>query len=423
MTAHPGAGDLLIAAAVASFDMISGIKVIHRWLPRDDDISGNLVDVFKITLSNVHRQSEQAYAEAAVSTVEIQSLAWFVVNSIFILARKPRSIYYSVGLVFDTRAIPETPHFAEILIYWCRVLSRASKHCLIANVQLNSLSPLIENIIGELAIVAQNSIPRAPAFEIIPADNRLNFLLLTAHFQSQMTTVIEAGATKGSPALALKIGCFLAQFLLPFQRQLSSLALLPRPSRHLYLQLVEKQVRDRDEMILAFGKPVTWVMLTDRDDSPVIIWRCSGQEDQKLQDDYIEASVIGKLTGDDTSARIEELKRRTRKDPVVSPAPWATGTVTLINWVPKNARAAICEQQLGAMLRCAISIVAIVREKQVGSAGATVDQYEKEIQRALKLTGADWEMAFGVAQLYDRGIGGALDAGSKKGLARSLSSY
>jgi hypothetical protein len=77
------------------------------------------------------------------------------------------------------------------------------------------------------------------------------------------------------------------------------------------------------------------------------------------------------------------------------------------------------------MLRCAISIVAIVREKQVASAGATVDQYEKEIQRALKLTGngADWEMVFGVAQIYDRGIGGALDPGSKKGLARSLSSY
>jgi hypothetical protein len=239
-----------------------------------------------------------------------------------------------------------------------------------------------------------------------------------------MTTVIEVSAAKSSEVLAVKIGSFLAQFLLPFQRQLSTLAVLPRPSRHLYLQLIEKQARDRDEMILAFGKAVTWVVLNDRDDAPVTIWRCGGQpDDQRLHDEYIEASLIGKLTGDDTTVKIEELKKRTRKDQVVSPAPWATGTVSLINWVPKNAKAAICEQQLNAMLRCAISIVAIVREKQVASAGATVDQYEKEIQRALKLTGADWEMAFGVAQLYDRGIGGALDAGSKKGLARSLSSY
>jgi hypothetical protein len=100
------------------------------------------------------------------------------------------------------------------------------------------------------------------------------------------------------------------------------------------------------------------------------------------------------------------------------------GLSVLINWVPKGVQVAICEQQLEVMLRFAVSIVAIVRKKQLARAGATVNQYEKEIPRALKLTGngADWEMVFGLPQIYDRGIGGVLDAGSKKGLPRSLSS-
>jgi hypothetical protein len=93
---------------VTSFDWIEGfhitsrssqpshcsIKLAHRWYGQDDVDLRNLEEVFKITLSNVHRQPEQAYSEAAISTVEIQSLSWFIVNSIFII-RKTRSTYYS----------------------------------------------------------------------------------------------------------------------------------------------------------------------------------------------------------------------------------------------------------------------------------------------------------------------------------------
>jgi hypothetical protein len=84
-----------------------------------------------------------------------------------------------VGLIFNTKEIPEIPHFAEILIDWCKLFSRAVKHCLSANVQLNTLSFLTDLIVSELAVVAQNSIPKPPPFEISPADNRLNYLLRT----------------------------------------------------------------------------------------------------------------------------------------------------------------------------------------------------------------------------------------------------
>jgi hypothetical protein len=425
----PAPGDpsnLLVAAAVASFDMVSGIKLAHRWRVHDHVDPHSLEDVFKITLSNVHRQSESAYSEGAISTVDIQSLSWFVVNSIFILARKPRSIYYSVGLVFDTRHIPDMPQFVEILVYWCKILSRAVRHSLIANIPLNAPAFVPELILSEIGVVVLNALPKRPPFSIAPADNRLNYLVLTSHFQTQMTTVIETGSTPASIETGLKIGRFLAQFLLPFQLHLSTLNVLPQPSRHLYLQLVERQTQDHELLTLAFGKAVTWVVLNDKEGAPVTVWRYGGcSDDQQVHDAYIEATVIGMIAGDDRTARLDDLKKPHRKTQVVTPAPWAVGTVTLINWVPRGAQAAICKQQLGAMVRCAISIVAIVREKQVASSGATVEQYEREIQRALKLTGngADWEMAFGVAQLYDRGIVGALDAGSKKGLAKSLSSY
>jgi hypothetical protein len=77
---------------------------------------------------------------------------------------------------------------------------------------------------------------------------------------------------------------------LPFQRQLPTLNVLPTPSRHLYLQLVEKQTRDRDELVLAFGKAVSWIVLNDRDDTPTTVWRFGGgSDDQRLHDEYIEA--------------------------------------------------------------------------------------------------------------------------------------
>jgi hypothetical protein len=76
---------LLLAAGVASFDMVSGIHVIQRWLGSDRISSGSLVDVFKIVLGNVHRQGEHAYQCATVSTVEVQSLNCLLVSSIFVV--------------------------------------------------------------------------------------------------------------------------------------------------------------------------------------------------------------------------------------------------------------------------------------------------------------------------------------------------
>jgi hypothetical protein len=423
----PDPSNLLIAGAVASFDMVSGIHVCYRWLINDPVDRRNLEDVFKITLSNVHRQREQAYSECAISTIEIQSLSWFLVNSIFVIPRKPRSIYYSVGLVFDTRKTPETPHFAEILIYWCRLLALSAKRLLLSNLPLHPLASIIETAASELCVVAQNSIPRRPHFDVAPSDQRQYFLFLTAHFQTQMTTVVECGASRASEEDALRIGSFLAQFLLPFQCELSTLSILPKPSRHLFLQIVEKQKIDSLDHMLTFGRPVTWIQLSDRRDEPAKVIKPVGspEEQRILYNQYLEITIIDKLAGDESvPTKLTELRQRFRVDAVVTPAPWAIGTVSLILWVPKNARRAICEQQLGAMLRCAISIVAIAHEKSTAGQLTQGEQNEREIQRALRLTGtADWEMAVGVAQLYDRGIRSIFDVTNKKMIARALASY
>jgi hypothetical protein len=418
--------NLLLAVGIASFDMLSGIKVCSRWLLASDIDGPRLEDVFKITLSNVHRQPEDAYAQHPISTVEIQSFKWFITNSIFIVTKKPRSIYYSVGLVFDTRTTPETPHFTEILIYWCKILSTCARSLLNANSSLDGLKYVIDSAADEISIAARNSISIIPPIDLHQCDSRFYNLLLTSHLQTQMTTVIEIAKSAISREEAVRIARFLAHFELPFQRQLSTLSILPKPSPHLYVQVVERQSSDYVELMLSFGRPVTWVRLSDRTDQSSQILRSMAQitEQRVCHESYIKAVFVDKLKADAApGSDIPDIKGKLRVEEVTTPAPWAIGTIFLINSVPPPARPMICEQQLGAILRIGISIVAIHREKfAIGGADGEID---REVYKSLKLpTVTDFDMALGVAHLYDKDLGiPAFDPNTRRIAARQMASY
>jgi hypothetical protein len=425
MTTPTVTDPLLLAAGVASFDMLSGIRVIQRWSFSDSVDPSNFIDLFKIVLSNVHRQNEQFYSDFSFSTVEIPTLNWFLVSSIFVLTNAKRQpVYYAVGLVFNLSGMPSAPEFTDIAISWSRILTIVAKGLLTNNLALTSLKNVVELIGEDIAVVAGASIECLPTFEISPSDEILYARLLTAHFQTQMTIVIEASSNK--PEHAQQIARFLAHFATPQQRRFSSLELLRRASPHLFIQCIESQGQGPPhDLMLMFDRPVTWVQLPDRRDVHVKIYRAEVTTDElrAFHEEFINTKFVQKEIADEggLNKRLGELRESLRVQDLTIPAPWCVVRVALLLETAGCARFLFCAEQLAAILRTAIALVAIVQTRSAETI-AVGDGLEKELKTALRLVGGvDWEIAVALARMYDKDITAKLNGG-KRALIRAFSS-
>jgi hypothetical protein len=406
---------LFLAAGIASFDIVSGIRVIHRWIfSANVDIS-NLTGLFKIVLGNVHRQGEQYYSESSTSTVEMPTLNWFLVSSIFMLPNPKRQpIYYSVALVFNLLTLPTAPEFVDIIISWVRILTIVAKGLLGNSRPPKALQQIIDLISTDIAMISRASLSPPPEFDLFPSDAILYARLLTAHFQTQMTTVIESSSAK--PEHAQHLARFLAHFSLPHQRRFSSLELLPHASPHLYIQCIESQGQaEPHESMLMFDRPVTWVQMPDRRDGHVRISKSDAAPDQlrALHEVFVRTHFVERELADDSGVnqRIGELRDRLKIQDIVAPAQWCVVRVGLLIETPSNARVLFCEEQMAALVRTGIALVAIVQTKGE-DAFAAGEAAEKEVRAALRLGGAgDWEIAVAIARMYDRDIAGKLNVG------------
>jgi hypothetical protein len=266
------------------------------------------------------------------------------------------------------------------------------------------LGAVVELVSEDISLVARSGITAGATIEIRPCETNLYARLLTVHFQTQMTIVIEA--SDGNADHAQDLAHFLAHFALPYQRQLSSFELLPRPSPHLYIQCVRRQTETSHiDWMLQFERPVTWVQLPDRRDGSVrISLSREPLETQKACHDLFVVGLFGMNSGDDPDAeqKFNDIRQKFNVMEVTSPAPWTLATVTTLLNLPDGTRHLFCEIELAALTRSAISLVALASGRPAGIS----EQSEKEIQSVLRLHGkADWEMLLSLARLYDRDIG------------------
>jgi hypothetical protein len=413
---------LLLAAGIASFDMVSGIRVIQSWQFSERIDSFTLTDLFKIMLNNVHRQKEQAYQDLSVSTAEIQSLSCLLVSGIFVSRTKHQSVYFCVGILFDTDAIPRYPEFTDVLVDWTRLLARVTKLRLGQNLPLPPIKDVIDVIAEDISIVARAGVRPSETVEIAPVDFYLYSLLLTAHFQTQMTIVIEAAA--GRPEHAQQLARFLSNFALPYQLRLSMIDVLPSPSPHLYVQCVEQQSNlFYADLMLRFGRPVTWVKLPDRRDGQVKIYHSKETLDvqKACHEQFIETEFVVKAASEDTDTnhKFAEIREKFGLVDFTAPAPWALARIALLLSLPDDARRLFCATELGAVMRSAISLVALAHDR---AAGGITEQTEREIQAALGLQGkGDWDMVLALARMYDKDI--ATKLSQRLGAIRRLSSF
>jgi hypothetical protein len=236
--------------------MVSGIRVVQHWAFSKCVSPINLTSLFKIVLSNVHRQSEQAYIDSSVSTVEMPNLNWFLVSSIFVFQMKRQSIYYSVGLIFDFQKFPSAPGFLDVVISCVKTLANVAKGLLALSQPLTRMTKILDVIRDDLAVVLQASIPSLPPLDLSALDSVLYSRLLTSLFETHMTIVVESAGQR--PEHAQQLAGFLLHFCLPYQRQFSTLDLLPRASPHLSVQCIAPQSQGQiQDLMLMFDRPVT----------------------------------------------------------------------------------------------------------------------------------------------------------------------
>jgi hypothetical protein len=343
------------------------------------------------------------------------TLNWFLVSSIFVLHNQKRQpVFYSVALIFNLLMLPLAPEFVDILISWSRILTIVAKGLLSNSRPLTDIQRIIDLISSDISVVSRVSIATGPPFDISPSDATLYARLLTAHFQTQMTTVIESSSAK--PEHAQQLARFLAHFSLPHQRRFSSLELLPHASPHLYIQCIESQGQVQPhESMLMFDRPVTWVQLPDRRDGHVRINKSEATPDQlrAWHEVFVRTQFVERELAEESGVnkRLGELRDRLKLQDLVVPAPWCVVRVALLLETPDNARFLFCAQQLAAIVRTAVALVAIVQTKG-DEALASGDGAEKEMRAALRLVGAvDWEVAIALARMYDKDIAAKLNVG------------
>ena len=394
-------GKLLLAAGVAYFDMVSGIKVCYKRKMSSAIADSDIEDLFKIVLANVHRQSDDVYvnfqrpsegeySKLRASVIEVTSDNWLMVHCVFIssVEKKPKPVHYSVGLIFDLEKTPGSPHFRKTIELWCCVLARAIGALTSQGKDIAKASVILDDIASVVNVASTHSISVLPELERDPSEKHNYNRLLSSHLTTQMTTVIEV--LDGDHR---KYSHFLAHFLLPYQREMSTLDILDKPCPHLFLQCVKNQEKeDRSKIMASFCRWVTWVKCSSKG-IDISQFYLPQENPRRYFDDYIEQTIIKRLLPDESGSK-PGLKIELNKDFGRLPS-WVLSTVEMMSRVPPSAAPAICEQGLQKLIRWAICMVATLKNSNKEQA----EEREKILQK-LKLQNEDRELVLSIARLY-----------------------
>lgn len=412
---------------IGSFDLLTGIRLCHKKVFKELT-DQQIEDIIKISLSNVHRQEQRSFENFSVSSIEIHCYKLLVKCAIFnISSSKNRYHYYSVGLIFDSNNIRKNEHLNEMLIFWTKVLANNVRNLLVQNnpkqdtsyVNYSSLGNLINRISDECLALAQSKIDILPSFELIkPFDENFYATALTSHIQTQMTTVIELPPfednepfnfqnlqtsqknkintiSKVKPPISratslneqesnipyqpfnhkfIDLLHFLSHFILPSQRELSSLNVKNYPTPGLFLQCVCSQKVTPEEYLSISPRPTTWIRLQD-----MKIFRTNEKFFLEQYRSAIQSNLYTTNENDSNNSSISPyfkpfwpISSKSKKDQINKMiiltmslnncSSWASSTVSMLQCSPKFARNMAAEQQMTSIIRLTFAFIAVKNE-------------------------------------------------------------
>ncbi|EAY21706.1 hypothetical protein TVAG_237320 [Trichomonas vaginalis G3] len=385
----------LLAAALASFDIRYGVRIVHEWYPNHGKLPIALIELLKLTLSNVHRQEDNAFSQFLTSTTDIPSLNLFIVSSFFIIPQKKEKIYYNVSLILNRNQI-DTTKFISNIEDTCKEIAIFAKTTLNSNLPINKLNILIQHANEVFEVLSKAGIKTLPDFSIHPTETPFLSLILSAHFHSQMNTIIESN----NPDEAYKIAVFLAHFTLSQILETAPLEYLPAPIQGLSIQTISRQVATPEEILLTFKTPTTLIRLPEMQ----VIFSPYQDLQERSYGDYLVALP---LENPEKEQRIAHVKAQYRE--LLNNAtryPWALATMSIMMQMPPESLNLICQLQLNNVVTLALSLIAVVQEKlDKGSLPFLSQDDVNDSIRILKLTGKeDLNMVASIAQIFDSSI-------------------
>ena len=363
----------LISVVIASFDLLSGIKICHRWIFEKIEESNrveylqNLDDVLKVTLNNVHRQSENNFENGCVtSTAEFPCFEWFLTNVVFLYKNSTfakRGIFISVGFIFHSKFIGNNLYLNNSLMYYTKIFANFFKQMVIKNENFNifpSLKGFLQRIANECSrlininLRLQNNGLMSNITSFSPSPENLNFfaILLTSHMQTQMTTVIESSSYEDAKEIAM----FLIHFMLPFQRDMSSLQHNSSPVNNLFLQCVDRQKCSPENLMISFERPVTWLRLPEKQ-----IFRTSNLEMRHSASVSSEFLISTEMSLEED--QISQIKNSYQVHLMSEPSFWALVTYSYIIQFPDKVKLIICQNQFSEVLNITIELLSICKGK------------------------------------------------------------
>lgn len=410
-----------ISIGIGSFDMVSGIKMCHKWVFTDQDISQNLEDTFKISLSNVHRQNESTFSESVISYGDMQNYGWFMLNSTFIIKKNSaRNTYYNIGFILKPEKINININNIEIFTSWINIFTTATKKIILKNEHFEGLNPIVDTVVEKFTRLSNSSIPMSLSFDPIACNQPFLSMLLTSHLRTQMTTVIESSSEKE----ALELSHFLSYFTLPYQKELSSFEFADNVTSGLFIQCVKRQPGHPSDYMILFSRPVTWVRLPERQILKPDPEDCKISINHQTRADFMKAALFDN-NDPETKKTISRFKAEHKIIEVKTPAPWAIRTIALIIQTPKKTKKSICEKQFGSLIRIAVLLVLYTTDRleSTNSTSLTKEQCN-DLQRSLRIVNLeDFLMILSVAHLYDKDIFRKVGRYSSSYTLAQISSY
>ncbi|OHT13202.1 hypothetical protein TRFO_16766 [Tritrichomonas foetus] len=382
--------------AIASYGMLSGISILSNWQFRENQ-EIDLMNLFKVTLSNVHMQNTCFYDDIPCSRIDAEDITVF--SSIFVIPVNNRMTPHCIAFFIESKYVKKSPYITNLIYKRLHLISLLVKSSITENDFIYAnLTPDIRSIALSCIFVFEAGIDHEKIEFNTLFLNDITFYAacLQSHLQTQMVTVIETDNENNAKLLF----DLLSFFLLPEQRKLSSRKIHEFPVPGLFLQCISPQSEIPYPEFFQFTTPITYVRLNEK----TIFSSNNCILQNMIANEYAESILFAvNLTEEEHYVRMSKLKKQYSMEEIIKPAESIINILKSFGKVPLSFCPVICQQKLAELVQQAVLIIEISNSMVEQSKSKYLSSTQKMIISELlqNLGKEEMKMITAIAQMFD----------------------
>lgn len=398
------------SVALASFDPTGGTKLLCQW-EQSLEITGSILEQYlkfcfaTVSIrSNVQQKNEAQQQTSSInnyqtSIISIPCNGHQLLTTKFQVEQQNRIMDYCIMFVLYIKNIIHSDELNSMLKSVSAVAAAQVKSVLEKKDPIDYINPIVSTSTYHIRALLKSHIEKVPPMpQILPVDIPFFSAMLSSHFQTQMTTIIEAS----SEEVALPLFNFLAHFLLPYQFALSSPYLHKEPVRGLYLQCVKKCSELPKNLLFQFERSWTWV----RADSQIVFQSPDIQRQQQVSKEYMTSIIFdSNASKEDVENRLTKFKKVYKTDLATHDAErWTSIFIRKLPGASPVEQEFMCNMMVRNLIEKGMLLIELV-DHYLNQSGLNFLRNEQttEITASLGITDKDELGAItAVAQLYDQ---------------------